>query len=376
MSAPTRHLYVHVPFCARRCSYCDFAIAVRREVPVREFVQALDAECRARAIDGLVLDTLYLGGGTPSRLGGAGVAAVLEMLRQRATLAAGAEVTLEANPEDVTSEAVAAWRGAGVTRLSLGVQSFDDAVLRWMHRVHDAAQAVRAVEVARAGGLDALSIDLIFAMPDGLVRDWSRDLATALALGPAHLSLYGLTVEEGTPLGRWRARGEVTESDEGRYEREFLEAHERLAEAGYEHYEVSNFARPGARARHNSAYWRGVPYLGVGPSAHGFDGDTRRWNVAAWAAWARRAAGGHDPVEGSEQLSRGNRVAETVYLGLRTADGLHLAPEERPLVERWQREGWVVLEDVPHGTVVRCTPRGWLRLDALAAALTVARSHS
>jgi oxygen-independent coproporphyrinogen-3 oxidase len=372
-----RHVYLHVPFCARRCSYCDFAIAVRREVPWRAFADAVARECDLRGVTGHRdgVSTLYLGGGTPSRLGPSGVRAVFDALLARFTLAPDAEVTLEANPEDVTPDAVAAWRAGGVTRLSLGVQSFDDTLLAWMHRVHDAAGAERAVQTARDGGIDAFSLDLIFATPDRFVRDWDAELERLLSLAPAHVSLYGLTVEPHTPLGRWHARGEEHEASEDRYAREFLFAHERLSAAGFEHYEVSNFGRPGHRARHNSAYWHGVPYLGLGPSAHGFDGQTRRWNVDAYAAWERTLLAGHDPLAGDETLSDDNRAAEAVYLGLRTIDGLSVSTEELDVVAPWVDGGWVTVHHGAHDTRLVCSAQGWLRLDALAAALTAFRSR-
>ena len=254
-----RHLYVHVPFCARRCTYCDFAIAVRRNVPVDEYLAALDRELQLRwAVgDGWELDTLYFGGGTPSRLGGEGIARAIEGVRKVATLAAGAEVTIEANPEDVSPVAARDRRDAGVNRVSLGVQSFDDATLQWMHRVHDAARAERAIAELREAGITNLSIDLIFALPDEVTtRVWERDLERALTLAPPHVSLYGLTVEPHTPLGKSLAVGGITEAGEDRYERDFLLAHAMMTAAGLEHYEVSNFGRPVLHSRHNSAYWR------------------------------------------------------------------------------------------------------------------------
>ncbi len=378
MTAPARHVYVHVPFCARRCAYCDFSIAVRARVPVDEYVGALEAELalrlgaaprpelRAR------IDTLYFGGGTPSRLGGAGVARAVSVLARWFAWDGGAEVTLEVNPDDVTPAAAAEWRAAGVTRASLGSQTFDPAALAWMRRAHTADQVERAVTDLRGAGIDDLSLDLIFALPDAVARDWRADVCRALALEPTHLSLYGLTVEQGTPLGRWAARGDVTEADEDRYADEFLAAHDLLGAAGFEHYEVSNFARPGRRARHNSAYWRGVPYLGLGPSAHGFDGERRRWNVSAYAEWARTLAAGGDPMGGDELVDGDARVAEAVYLGLRTRDGLCLLPGEAERAERWVSAGWAELD----GGRLRLTATGWLRLDALAADLTVLRSRS
>jgi oxygen-independent coproporphyrinogen-3 oxidase len=370
---PPRHVYVHVPFCARRCSYCDFSIAVRRVVPSDEYVTSVAGELDSRFGDGgsWSIDTLYFGGGTPSRLGSDGVRALLGVIRRRIELAPDAEVTLEANPDDITVDAARAWRDAGVNRLSIGAQSFHDDVLTWMHRTHDSAAIVRAVENARAAGIENLSLDLIFALPKGMRRSWERDVERALELEPSHLSLYGLTVEPQTPLGRWHSRGDVTESPDEIYEAEFLHAHERLSSAGFEHYEVSNFGKPGRHSKHNSAYWSGVAYAGVGPSAHEFDGTRRRWNVGAYVEWVRRVSAGTDPLEESERLTADNRLAEDVYLGLRTRSGVSVSAAEGPRIQAWVDAGWATR--APSDRIV-LTPLGWLRLDALAAALTLVRS--
>ena len=370
----TRHVYVHVPFCARRCSYCDFAISVRRDVPVDEYLRALDAEVTTRFghQPAAEVDTIYLGGGTPSLLGGEGVAEALRAVRRRFRDAPSAEITIEANPDDVTPSAVAAWRSAGVNRLSLGAQTFDDRALSWMNRSHDAATTARAVRVARDGGITNLSLDLIFALPAELSRDFSADVERLIALEPDHVSLYGLTIEPGTPLGKSVARGLTVEQPEDGYEHDYLTAHSMLSEAGLEHYEVSNYGRPGRRARHNSAYWSGASYVGLGPSAHGFDGHHRRWNVRGYSAWAETSLRGADPIDGEETLTTDNQQDEAVYLGLRSDQGLPMSPDDLPLVRPWLDAGWVTI-----GTdgLMRCTVNGWLRLDSLAAALTHHRSR-
>ncbi|HEX6806650.1 MAG TPA: radical SAM family heme chaperone HemW, partial [Gemmatimonadaceae bacterium] len=327
LASPATHVYVHVPFCRRRCTYCDFAIAVRRAVPVRDFIDSLLHEIALRYPDQPVrdIDTLYFGGGTPSLLGGDGVARLLDRLRAHLRFDDRAEVTLEANPDDVTIDAAAAWRAAGVNRLSIGAQSFDEGVLAWMHRTHNADQIERAVTAARSAGIENLSLDLIFALPASLGRNWDEDVRRALALDPAHLSLYGLTVEAATPLARWRDRRLVHEAPDDVYEREFLAADETLAANGFEHYEVSNYARPGSRARHNSSYWRHVAYDGFGPSAHSFDTQRRGWNARELAEWSRRLAGRGDPCAGDEVLTQENLDMERIYLGLRTSDGVDLA---------------------------------------------------
>ena len=386
-----RHVYIHVPFCGRRCTYCDFSIAVRKTVPVAAFVEAVGRE--AAGGGALEPDTVYLGGGTPSRLGGEGVAALAARL---GLPPAAEEFTLEANPEDVTPDAVRAWVAAGVNRLSIGAQSFDDTVLRWMHRTHDAARVGAAVRAARRGGVANLSLDLIFALPASLPRDWRADLDAAAALEPDHVSLYGLTVEPHTPLFRQEQRGEAAPAPEARYEEEYLLAHERLGAAGYDFYEVSNAARPGREARHNRAYWTLAPYLGLGPSAHSFDGASRWWNEPAYARWQRLVSAGGSPVVGRETLTEEQRRLETLYLGLRTSEGAAL-PDPCPAdlqakVERWVAAGWAEVREartrggaearegapgspvpprpgapVPAASCLRLSPRGWLRLDELVA---------
>jgi oxygen-independent coproporphyrinogen-3 oxidase len=260
-----------------------------------------------------------------------------------------------------------------VNRLSLGAQSFDDDVLAWMHRTHSARGIRDAVVAARGAGFDDISVDLIFALPNEVRRDWRVDVAAALALEPTHLSLYGLTTEPATPLGRWQGRGLVTEAADDSYEREYLYAHDALSGAGFEHYEVSNFALPGRRARHNSTYWTGAPYAGLGPGAHELDGSVRRWNVDGYVEWARRLSQAEDPIAGSELLTEANRAAECVYLGLRTSNGLRLTGAELVRARRWVDAGWGTV--TPDGRLT-LTPLGWLRLDTLAADLTLVRSRS
>lgn len=366
---------MHVPFCARRCTYCDFAIAVRREVPVAEYADGLRRELEARSLGGQTLETLYLGGGTPSKLGGTGVAHVIDAVRERFTIADGAEVTIEANPEDVTADAARAWRASGVNRLSLGAQSFAPNVLEWMHRTHTADDIARAVHTARDEGIGDLSLDLIFALPDALERDWQRDVDAAIALEPNHLSVYGLTVEPHAALGHRAARGETADAPEERWAAEFVAANAALTSAGYSHYEVSNYAREGHRARHNEAYWLGNAYLGVGPSAHGYDLDSRRWNEAAYAHWVSRVAKGEDPVAGSERLTAEQRMAEAVYLGLRTDRGLALEPRDTSVVQSWVGAGWAAVLERHGSRTLQLTPAGWMRLDSLAASLTAFRSR-
>jgi oxygen-independent coproporphyrinogen-3 oxidase len=235
-----------------------------------------------------------------------------------------------------------------------------------MHRSHDAAQIREAVRTLRAAGIDNVSLDLIFALPVELRRDWSRDLDGALSLVPSHLSLYGLTVEARTPLARWISRGATSAPDDERYAAEYLVAHERLSAAGYHFYEVSNACRDDLRSRHNSAYWCGRDYVGLGPAAHSFDGCTRRWNVAQWETYRRAIETGATAVESQEVLTADQRELERVYLALRTDAGLPLTARPRDRLTAWAGQGWVEVT----GDRVRCTAEGWLRLDALVRDLT------
>ena len=364
------HLYFHIPFCARRCSYCDFAIAVRREVPSDAYVDAVLREWRLRQDDSAwelspEIGTIYFGGGTPSRITPSSIARLLDQIGADRAIAPDAEITLEANPDDVTLAAAAAWRAAGVNRVSLGAQSFDPRVLEWMHRTHSAEQIPLAVEALRASGIEDLSLDLIFGLPAPLGRDWAADLTHAFALQPEHLSFYGLTVEAHTPLGHWTERGEVAPVDEDRYAAEFLQAHDALNTHGYEHYEISNAGRPGHRARHNSAYWQRAPFMGLGPAAHSGASNERRWNVREWAAYQRLMQAGKSPLEGRELLDNAAVALEQIYLGLRTAEGLALDQVPASRAQEWEQAGWAV----QGAGRLRLTPEGWLRLDALVPAI-------
>ena len=393
------HIYVHVPFCVRRCSYCDFSIAVRKRIPAREYVDTVLNELTrvespaavprgkqnhhpdgpvgsGTGVDGSFspgrgpgahhpgeISTLYFGGGTPSLLPPDSIARLLRELLPRTTHDAPRtvlEITLEANPEDVTPDNARAWRAAGVNRVSLGAQSFDDSVLKWMHRSHDAARIGAAVHTLRGAGIENISLDLIFGLPEELKRNWERDLEMAHALRTTHLSLYGLTVEPRTPLDRWISRGATHAPDEERYAEEYLFAHRRLAADGFVFYEVSNAARDGFRSQHNSAYWSGKPYVGLGPAAHSFDGTTRRWNLRAWEAYRRAVAEGRSSVESEERLTDAQRELERVYLALRTIEGLPLTVPYRPLPSLTV-QGWIEIQDGR----LKCTPEGWLRLDSI-----------
>lgn len=404
---PVRSVYVHAPFCAHRCFYCDFPVEARRDADVDGWIAALSGELEALEREGLFpladrLDTLYVGGGTPSLLGPGAMARLVEVLgssrlgaRGRTSVGDGPESdereaggadptsegtdadlewTVEANPEDFTTDLAARWRAAGMNRVSLGVQSFRKEVLGWLGRLHDPEQAVRAVETARNVGFREINLDLLFGLPPHLGRAWEDDLDRAVALDVSHLSLYGLTAEDGTELGRAVASGQARLADEDVYRERYLRASERLSGEGYVHYEVSNFARPGSLSRHNLAYWSGAPYLGLGNGAHSYRDPFRRWNLREWDAYREKARRSELPEGGRETLDRDARRIERIWLGLRTRRGLAVAgldESARVCVDRWTRDGLARVDEVDDvdEEVLRLTPTGWLDLDRLAVEL-------
>ena len=270
-------IYFHIPFCRRQCVYCNF-FSVADLRPRERMVEAMAAELsfRAPGWKDRQLRTVYFGGGTPSLLPVRDIAFLLERTARCFSLSPQAEITLEANPEDITEEKAREWRSVGINRLSVGVQSFDDAALAFMGRRHSGSEAVRAVEILSQAGFSRISLDLIYGVPGRSDAVLGRELETAVGLGVEHISAYALTREAGTAWDVGIARGRMPAADDEMASRQYFQVVDALERAGYSRYEVSNFARSGARSRHNSAYWSGEPYLGIGPSAHSFDGDRIR----------------------------------------------------------------------------------------------------
>jgi oxygen-independent coproporphyrinogen-3 oxidase len=343
---------------------------------VEEWLDSVEGELRLQReaygwSERLPLRTLYVGGGTPSLLGPEAMGALAARLASLVDLAAVCEWTAEANPESFSAELAADWRAAGVNRVSLGVQSFHAPALRWMGRLHGPEGPARAVLAARAAGIDDVSVDLIFGLPDRLGRSWAEDLERALELEPTHVSLYGLTAEEGAPLGRWvRERGERL-ADEARYADEYLLAHERLVAAGWTHYEVSNFARPGRASLHNRVYWTGEAYAALGPGAHAFLPPRRVWNLRGWDAYREAVRSGRLPLDGEETVRAADARLERCWLALRTREGLpwhELSPAQREIAGGWTHRGWAT----PSPDALRLSAEGWLVLDRLAADLAEA----
>jgi oxygen-independent coproporphyrinogen-3 oxidase len=377
------HVYLHVPFCARKCPYCHFYNLghddAREAVWLDGLAREVAAVREAGGFDGCRLATLYWGGGTPSLLSPEGFERAADLVLGVAPRSDRLEWTLELNPSDATPTRLAVWRERGVDRLSVGAQSFDARRLEFLGRTHGAETAARAVRDAAAAGFDNISLDLIFNLeipdvaPAERRRAWTRDLASAFDLPISHLSLYGLTIEPATAFeARSRAGDRLTVPDAA-YAAEFRAACRAARSAGFEHYEVSSFALPGRRSRHNTACWTGAPYVGLGPAAHSFDG-VRRWaNVSSLTGWAEALATGGDPRAFVELLSPSQREIETLYLELRRAEGVErghslLVGSAEPIVRGLVGEGVLVERD---GRLA-CSERGFLLLDEILERLTAA----
>lgn len=334
-----------------------------------------EIEWQKEQLPGQSIHTVYFGGGTPSLLEARELDSILNTLHRHYAIAPDTEFTLEANPDDIDVEHLHNWLAMGINRLSLGVQSFRDQDLQWMNRAHNAGQALRSVELALSSGFSNLTIDLIYGTPGLSDEAWEANVTRALELGVPHLSCYALTVEPKTALEHMIRKEQMADTDPEQQARQFLQLMDWTAAAGYEHYEISNFARPGWRSRHNSSYWQGIPYLGFGPGAHSFDGKRRRWNVANNALYVRSIEQGTIPFE-EEELTPANRFNEYVMTALRTIEGIDLQKLSREFgeealghtlqeIKKHQDKGLVAATDKS----IRLTNEGKLYADGIAADL-------
>jgi putative oxygen-independent coproporphyrinogen III oxidase len=364
--------YLHIPFCTKRCGYCSFNTAPDSPGAVARFLPALlgeiDIVARAPWAGAVDLRSVFLGGGTPSLLPEEAMAEILERLWARFGVEAGAEITVECNPESVSLERLTGYRRAGVTRISLGVQSLDDRILPTLDRLHSAAQAREAFDAARAAGFDDVSVDLIYGLPALDLPTWEATVKSVLGWQPDHLSAYALTLDEGS---LWQAAGVAGIPPEDTVTEQYTRLTALAAEAGFEHYEVSNYARPGHRSTHNQIYWRAEEYLGLGPGACGFLGDVRYGNVKPVERYGAMVAAGLPPVGTHETLTPRQHLAERLILGLRLGDGVPaawleeraaLGPARLPAtLEAWRERGLLGESDGR----VRLTEAGFLLSDAL-----------
>ncbi len=371
------HLYLHIPFCRQACHYCDFHFSTSQQRRA-EMADALIAELAMRKAElpQVPLETIYFGGGTPSLLTNDELQRIFDAVAEHFSIAPDAEITLEANPDDLTEQYLRMLRHTPVNRLSIGIQSFRDEDLQLMNRAHSAADAKRVVQRAQDAGITNLSVDLIYGIPGLSNKDWLRNLDEAFSLGMQHLSCYNLTVEPKTALAWQVAKGFVRDVDEKACEQQFILLTERAADAGFLHYEISNFAQPGWEAKHNSSYWKNEAYLGIGPSAHSYDGKLRRHNIANNSEYLRLIESKKTAAT-IEELSEAERYNEFVLTRLRTSWGIEdaelnarfpdFAAAFRNEAGPWLRSGDMRFENGNW----HLTPAGKLLADRIAAALFV-----
>lgn len=322
-------LYIHIPFCASRCIYCGFySTTLAKEQGA--YVDALCHEMALRKKEARELSTVYLGGGTPSLLSPDNLRKIFRNISDVFSPSwEKMEVTIECNPDDITPEFCSLLRDLPINRVSMGAQTFSDERLRFLRRRHNAAEVPLAIERLRAHGIVNISIDLMFAFPNETLEEWSHDIDAALLLRPEHISAYSLQYEEGTPLYRMLEKGTVKEADDELYRRMYSLLCKRLTDAGYEHYEISNFALPHFRSRHNSSYWHDIPYIGLGASAHSYSGITRSWNVSDLRAYLQSIGSGSRPCE-TEVITPQTHYDDMVMTALRTCEGISLPSLHEP----------------------------------------------
>jgi oxygen-independent coproporphyrinogen-3 oxidase len=370
-------IYIHVPFCKKKCSYCDFHFSTTY-APYREgMLKTMRDELllRKNELGDATIDSIYFGGGTPSLLTKVELTDFLALIGREFALDPSAEITLEANPDDISSEYCAGWRAAGINRLSIGLQSFRESDLTWMNRSHTALEAEHCVAIAQSSGFTNISIDLIYGLPDLTMEEWKSHIHRVLDMGVQHISAYCLTVEKKTALHKLVQAGRLNPGDENDQSQQFLLLSDILTAHGFHHYEISNFGLPGKEALHNGNYWKGVSYIGIGPSAHSFNGTERRWNVANNAKYLSDFSENDGWFE-TEELSPKDRWNELLMTGLRTSWGVNLqqlyeilpptsAFDEK--LKEFEVNEWMDLGS----THIRLTSKGRLMADYIASELFV-----
>lgn len=364
-------IYIHIPFCIQKCLYCDFYSEAGLDVSIPDYLKSLRREIQIRAHDYIghdPFDTIYFGGGTPSLLTGNQISIILHFIKDSFPITENAEVSIETNPGTLSEKKLEAYLQAGLIRLSIGAQSFLPEELELLGRNHTQQDIYSAVQLARAVGFENIGLDLIFGLPNQVLYDWQVSIRRVRELEPEHISAYVLTLDESTSLGSKVRNGELPEPDEELVSDMYLWTSETLTTAGYEHYEISNFAKPGLRSRHNRGYWSGEPYLGFGPSAHSFDHNKRSWNVRSIDEYSTILSAGKLPVLDQEELTFEQQKMERIALLLRTDAGIPIEELEvnQLKLERYFRKGLAVIRD----RRFVLTTKGFLLADEIAVGLT------
>lgn len=370
-------IYIHIPFCRRACHYCDFHFTTNLK-GINELTEYLlqELELRKTYLSGQLVNTVYFGGGTPSLLP---ISELEKIIEKIFILFPGdkSEITLEANPDDLTHSNLSEWKKLGIDRLSLGIQSFQDQILRTYNRTHTSDEGKKSIELARRAGFEKFSIDLIYGYPYHDHTLWEKDLSEALSLDPGHISAYALTIEPKTVLSSWKRKGNFTSADEEFVAEQFEWLQDQTAKSGYVHYEISNFAKNNQFAIHNTHYWLGAPYLGIGPSAHSFDGLNRGYNPSSNPLYMNSLKQGNVPFI-LENLSLEERINENIMTGLRTMWGLDtdallqkfnfdLLEKKNGQIKNFEEEGWLEV----NGKILSLTRKGQLLADSIALELFI-----
>ena len=370
-------IYIHIPFCKQKCSYCDFHFSTTFESYRERMIHCIVNELihRKESIQNDAIKTIYFGGGTPSLLTENELKIIIETIYSHFLVNDNAEITLEANPDDIDAEKVEMWARSGVNRLSIGLQSFNSSVMQWMNRAHTVEQSKTCIPIAQQGGIKNISIDLIYGLPDLTIEEWEQEVDTALQLGVQHISAYCLTIEEKTTLASWVKSKKINAPSDEHQALQFELLQQKLKKARFEHYEISNFGLPNYYSKHNSSYWKGDAYLGIGPSAHSFDGKYRSWNIANNTVYMKGIEA-EEPAYDFELLTPENRFNELLLVGLRTQWGvdlqqlsyiLPLSTEFHSTLTNFILKGWITQSE----TRIRLTDEGKSWADKIAEDLFV-----
>ena len=369
-------IYIHVPFCAQACYYCDFHFSTSLKLKKR-VISAMRKEIiqQKKYLDNSVVQTIYFGGGTPSLLETAAIESIYNTIKQNFILSNVIELTIEANPEDITESLISSWEQIGINRVSLGVQAFRDKDLRYMNRIHTSRQSFYALELLKKSKIKNLNIDLIYGFPNLSDDDWNDSLEVILKFGPQHVSCYSLTVEKKTPLSYFIKKGIYSKLNSDQSNRQFLIARKKLTNAGYRHYEISNFAKDGYFSLHNKNYWNKTHYLGVGPSAHSFNGATRQWNINNNLKYCNAIDNNMQHYK-LEKLSRKNIINEYILTTLRTSSGIQQALLSTKMTEsEFQQFNSHMTKFIELGLIQEnnnslfCTESGMLIVDSISSDL-------
>ena len=370
-------IYIHIPFCKQKCSYCDFHFSTSYQSYKSEMIDSLIRELSMRSsyLAEQEIETIYFGGGTPSLLSSGELKAIITHINTTFSISDTAEISLEVNPDDVSENQLMDWKKSGINRLSIGLQSFREEDLKWMNRAHNSEEALNCVGLAKKAGFENISVDLIYGLPNFSIEDWKKNIQTVIRFGIQHVSAYCLTVEEKTVLSKWVAQKKIVPANEDDQSEQFEILVNELEKAGIEQYEISNFSLPGFHSKHNSNYWKGKHYLGIGPSAHSFNGTSRSWNIANNRTYMREIQEGKSWFE-TEELTTTNQFNELLLVGLRTSTGVNveqLISIQNPSKKFWEQietmknYGWIIVTD----QTITLSKSGKLKADHISSELFI-----